>query len=206
MRGRLTVTQTGADVARGSRVMLGAERLIVSHVEGPGPAGARVDLLIGIESVITPANSWLAAHGAWRDLRSRALAGVGLGPPYPNPDHDDEYGDVKYCPQNDDGGQIAVHFAFPSYLAQPAPAAISSGARARSASQARGPGEGERWGEREGEGVRARVRARQVTLADPPLRRRANGARRVSSGPAACLRNRRRSPRPGTVPPDARRR
>src|ERR1700751_4131489 len=94
------------------RSVVCAQRPVVGHVAGPGPAGERVDLLVRVEPVILPTDSRHAAHSAWRDPRALARGAIALGPTDPNPDHDRKHGDVKHRPQNDYGSQSA-HFDFP---------------------------------------------------------------------------------------------
>jgi len=86
-----------------------APRRVVGYVGGPVPAGVRVVLLIRVEPVVAPVGSWLAAHGAWCDIRALARSAIGLCPPDPNPDHHRECGDVKQRHENDHGGQTAAH-------------------------------------------------------------------------------------------------
>ncbi len=81
-----------------------AQRSVVARVERVGPAGLRIALLIGVESVVAPVSSWLAAHRAWGDLRALARGAIGIPPMDPNPEHDAEHSYVKKCPGNEYGG------------------------------------------------------------------------------------------------------
>jgi hypothetical protein len=72
-----------------------AQRLVVGHVSGVGPAGVRVVPLIRVEPVVAQVGSGLAAQGAWADRRGVARGATGLVPPEPNHDHDHEHGDVE---------------------------------------------------------------------------------------------------------------
>src|ERR1700678_2835097 len=100
-----------------------AQRPVVGRVGGPGPAAVRVELLIRVEPVVAPVGGRLAAQGArCGGLRVRGRDAVALGPPDPDPDHEHEYGNVNYRHQNDDHGQIAVHFGLPSCPARSVPA------------------------------------------------------------------------------------
>src|SRR5262245_47330659 len=71
----------------------------------------RVTLLIRVEPVVAPVDSWLAAHGAWCGLRALIPDAIGLVAPDPNHDHDHECGDVNHGYENDQGGQAAAHCA-----------------------------------------------------------------------------------------------
>jgi hypothetical protein len=107
-----------------------AERLVVSHIDGVGPAGVRIAPLFGVEPVVTPVGSWLAADSARCDQRVRAGGAVDLVPSHPNDDHDGECGDVNQGDENDQDGQAAAaHVALLTWLTWALPLPDTSTAR-----------------------------------------------------------------------------
>src|SRR5215472_15173579 len=93
-------TRTEPQVTDGAQGTCGlsvgrAQRLVVGQVDGVGPASVWIALLIRVKPVVAQVGSWLAAHGAWSDLRALVRNAIGLVPPHPNRDHDHECRDVK---------------------------------------------------------------------------------------------------------------